>query len=294
MSFEQTPAGREIYVSTTSFRSRHLKDILALCEHHAIAALELSAVQSCDLSLLGATCWPRHYLVHNYFPPPKTPFVLNLGSQNEDVLGRSLSHCRAAIDLSARLGADRYAAHGAFAAELSPDQLGHPERQAHVVNGAFASYQDTYATLVGSAKSLTVYAKARGVRFLIENNVYSSLDGDIGRRLTTMVEATELARLVRDVGDPNFGLLVDMGHLNVSAHALGFDRHAFIDRLEPSIGAFHLSANDGLTDQHLPFARDEWFLTRLRDFPDAAVTVELSGQSIDRIVAMRDLVREWL
>lgn len=285
---------REVYVSTNSFTSRHLDQILALCCRYRLTALELSEVQSYDLALLGSNDYPRHYLVHNYFPPPQKPFLLNLASQNEENLGVSRAHCRAAIDLSVQLAGDLYAAHGGFATDLSPDKLGNPLQQAALPADSFASYERTYATLFESVKCLTDYAKERGVRFLIENNGLSSLGGKTGRKILPMLEAKELLRLTEDIHDPNFGLLVDVGHLNVSARALGFDRHQFIDILAPHVVAFHLSDNDGVSDQHLPFSDSAWFLPRLRDFPNATIVIELSNLEIDQIVVVRDIVEEWL
>jgi sugar phosphate isomerase/epimerase len=232
--------------------------------------------------------------VHNYFPPPEKPFLLNLASQNEENLARSRAHCRAATDLSVQLKGNLYAAHGGFAADLSPDKLGNPLQQATLPADGFPPYERTYATLVESARCLTGYAKERGVRFLIENNVFSSLGGETGRKLVLMVEAEELLHLAQDIHDPNFGLLVDVGHVNVSATALGFDRHRFIDILAPHIVAFHLSDNDGVTDQHLPFGHSAWFLPRLRDFPNATIVIELSNLEIEQVIAVRDTVREWL
>ena len=39
---------------------------------------------------------------------------------------------------------------------------------------------------------------------------------------------TEIVRLMKDVSSQNLGLLLDVGHLNVSASALGYERENFI------------------------------------------------------------------
>jgi sugar phosphate isomerase/epimerase len=283
----------DVYVSTNSFETWDLKAILAICGKHRLEALELSTVDCWDPALLGSTVHPSRFLVHNYFPQPDTPFVLNLASQEADSLEQSRAHCRAAIDLSCRLGGDVYAAHAGYTADLPPDVLGHPERRAALLPERFASYDRAYATLVESAKELSAYARSRGVRFLIENHVLSARAGETGRRLLLMVEARELARLSQDVDDPHFGLLVDVGHLKVSATTLGFDAHAFLDTVAPSTAALHLSDNDGIVDGHRPFGDDAWFLPRLRDFPDATVTIELSRLGVGQIMAVRDTVVRW-
>jgi sugar phosphate isomerase/epimerase len=141
---------------------------------------------------------------------------------------------------------------------------------------------------------LTAYAKARGVRFLIENHALSSRGGEAGRRLLPMVTAAELHRLLTDVADEGCGVLVDVGHLNVSARALGFDRLGFIETLAPFIGGFHVSGNRGIVDEHQPFGRDAWFLPFLRQTPLVPITIELDRAATDDIIETRDLVASCL
>ena len=154
--------------------------------------------------------------------------------------------------------------------------------------------EDVYERLLASVKVLTAHARARGVRFLIENHPLSTIAGHEGRRLLPMVTSDELCRLLVDVGDPGFGVLIDVGHLNISAHALGFDRVQFVKTLAPFIGGFHLSDNDGIVDQHRPFGRDAWFMPLLRDCPRAPVTIELSRARTDEILQTRDAVADSL
>jgi sugar phosphate isomerase/epimerase len=220
--------------------------------------------------------------------------VLNLASSDAAVLEKSLAHCRRAIDLSAELGAPVYAAHPGFALDLEPRLLGDPTGQSAAASAGVPDYEETYATLLASTRALTVYAKARGVRFLIENHALSPLGGDAGRRLLPMVTSDELHRLLTDVADAGCGVLIDVGHLNVSANALGFDRAGFIERLAPFIGGFHLSGNRGIVDEHRSFGRDAWFLPFLRKTPHVPITIELDRAPTNEILETRDLVASCL
>jgi sugar phosphate isomerase/epimerase len=282
-----------LYVSTNSFETRDLPTMLDTCDRHRLEGLELSAVEQWDPALVGATTYPCRFLVHNYFPPADPPFVVNVASQDANSLAQSRAHCRAAIDLSVQLGGAVYAAHAGYTAELAPHALGRPERLAALPPGRFADYDDAYATLVESARELSVYGQKRGVRFLVENHGLSARAGPAGRRLLPMVEADELARLAQDVDHSWFGLLIDVGHLKVSATTLGFDPHVFLDRLAPFTAALHLSDNDGDDDEHRSFDDHAWFLPRLRDFPDACVTVELDRVAVEEILAVSDTVARW-
>src|SRR5207244_12079671 len=118
-SISQTWTTR-VYAPSTSFRVRRLAAILAECDEAGLTSLELSALDDWQPELLDRSVAQRRYLVHNYCPPPSTPFVLNLASSDPAVLDKSVGHCRRAIDLSAALGARVYAAHAGFAVDLEP------------------------------------------------------------------------------------------------------------------------------------------------------------------------------
>ncbi len=285
--------GAPVFVSTTSFPRRDLDAILPLCEEGHIDALELSAVGG-DVSLLRGRRYPSHVLVHNYFPLATPPFVLNLASLDWETLERSRSHCRAAVDISRDLGGAVYAAHAGYAAELTPDVLGDPARQAALPADRLANRDDAYATLVESSRLLTAYARERGVRFLVENHVLAAGAGERGAELLFAVDPSGMEQLVRDVGEPEFGLLLDVGHLKVSAATLGFDPVSAAASLAPWIGALHLSENDAIADTHEPFGDEAWFLPLLRTLPDAAVTIELQAQPIEAIADVRATVARWL
>lgn len=288
------PSTKPVYVSSTSFEAGDLRTILALCEEGRLDALELSALDGGELTLLGSTQYPSRLLVHNYFPLVDPPFVLNLASRDPATLERSRAHCRAAIDLSHELGGGVYAAHAGYTADLGPEVLGHPDRQAALPADRFASRDDAYTTLVESARELAAYGSERGVRFLIENHVLAAEAGDSGSKLLLIVEPSEMAQLVGDVDEDGFGLLVDVGHLKVSAATVGFDAVSALTSLAPWIGALHLSENDGIADAHAPFGDDAWFLPKLRELADATVTVELARQPVDSIADVRATVARWL
>ncbi len=285
---------RDVFVSTTSFKTHHLGEIFALCEAHGIGAVELSVAKSWNLSMLHEEKAARKLLVHNYFPPPADPFLLNLASQDPVNLQRSLDHCRAALALSAELGSPIYAAHGGFGMDLGTALLGKPEAQAALPETAFTPFEQIYETLLESVRTLCAYGRDLGVRFLIENNVLSPFNGAQGRRLIPMAHPAELLRLAQDVEDPDFGLLVDVGHANVSANALQIDRDDFVNMLSPHIAAFHLSDNNGVLDQNRPFGKDAWFMPHLKRFPDAVLTLELNSLLPSEILAVRNAVWESL
>ena len=280
----------ETYVSTGAFRTRDLPEILEAAAGAGLHRLELSSGVAFRPDLrdgvrryLGR---PHRYLVHNYFPPPETPFVLNLASNDPETLARSRAHCEGALDLAAEVGAPFYSVHSGFALHATPEQLGRPLGAAPTF-----PYEEAYAIFVESVRHLAAYGAGRGVRFLVENNVVAPFNLARGEnRWLLMAEAGELLRLARDVASANLGFLVDVGHVNVSARSLGFDRRAFVEAVAGHVAAFHLSDNDGAADDNRPFDTAAWFVPLLRELPGAAVVIEAYRLELAQIRACAAVV----
>jgi len=285
---------RRIYIATNSFPVRRLDRILSLCDEWKIEGLELSYVEHYDLSLLFDRSFPKRYLIHNYFPPPDEPFLLNLASQNSLIRQKSIEHCRKAIELSSLLGCPFYSFHAGYAYDLPVDMLGDPIRQAGLAVKDFTDSEEVYKLLTDSIRSLMGFSFHKGMKLLIENHVCPCQGKQMISNLLPMTKAEDLLRLVEDIDDSNFGILIDLGHLKVSAAALGFDRGEFISLLSPYIGAFHLSDNDGQTDQHLPFDRHAWFMPFIKEFPNQPLTIELTRVGTEQIIQVRDMLVEYL
>jgi sugar phosphate isomerase/epimerase len=85
-----------------------------------------------------------------------------------------------------------------------------------------------------------------------------------GRNLLLLLaEPREFTRLFAEIHDDLLGVLLDLGHLRVTAKTLGFDKADFIEAVAPTIGGFHLHDNDGDSDQHLPVQAGSWALSVL-------------------------------
>lgn len=225
---------------------------------HGLTAIELGAGVRVgeDLELLlseGGT----QFFIHNYFPPPATSFVLNLASADETVRDRSGDLVRAALDLSARLGAPFYSVHGGFIT----DPVGF-DGTGFVFPAPGSKDEAAYAMerFIGTLRGLLKSAATCGVKIMVENNV--CVQAAVGRLL--LQSADGFAELFMALPDPNLGMLLDTGHLNVSARTLGFDRGRFVDQVQPYVRAFHVHDNDGTADTHDVVAPSSWVLDVLR------------------------------
>lgn len=271
------------FVSTGAFKTRSVRECVEWALKGGVDRIELGSGSHWSPDVLQpireTSGRPIRYLVHNYFPPHEQPFVLNLASSDPEARERSLAHCRQAIDLSVELRAPFFSVHAGFAFKAKPEHLGRPVTQVPRV-----TLEQAHETFVRSLKELCAYASRRCVRLAVENNVIHPFNLVNGRNLVSLcATAEEILRTYAEVGASNLGILIDVGHLKVTATSLGFDRHAFLDRVAPHVVAFHLSDNNGLADQNRPFDEQAWFLPRMADFPNATMVLEAYDLDLDQI-----------
>ncbi len=272
-----------IYISTSAFKVKDLKTILELCLTHNLTNLELSFVDYADNNveqvLKAHKNSSMRFLVHNYFPRPQKDFVLNLASDNEKVIGRSLGHCRTAIDLAAMLGGNFYSFHAGFAFHAGPKDLGRPQIELPRI-----PYKMAYQNFVRNVKDLAGYARQKKIKLLVENNVVSPFNLIAGKNeLLLLADALEAIQFYQDVGADNVLYLIDTGHVKVSANSLGFDAKEYLRKLCPYTGAFHLSDNNGRLDQNWSFDEQVWFRDVIRENKDKTFVIEAQGLEIDEI-----------
>ncbi len=277
------------YISSGAFQTRDLATIVGIAREHGITRLELSSGLRYSEDLMEVVSSNKetlNFLVHNYFPPPPEPFVLNLAADDPMQLEQSRGHCKRAIDLTVELGGGVYTVHSGFAFRASPEMLGREG-----LNYSLIPMERAKAIFEKSLRVIVRYARSQGVMILIENNVISSRNLIQGENLLGLgVTAADLIEILEEVGSPSLGLLIDVGHLKVSANTLGFDRLKFIERLKEHIKAFHLSDNNGLQDQNLPFEDDVWFLPILKGFREATFILEAYYLEVPRILMCRELI----
>lgn len=274
-----------LFVSTGAFPSRNLAEILDLAERWGIGAIELSSDVAFAPDNVGLARRHRdrfRFLVHNYFPAPADPFVLNLAASDPGIRERSLRHCREAMELSAELGASLYAAHAGLAIQPRPEDLGRA-----LGDPAKIPRNEAYAIFLDSVGGLLEGARRLGVDFLIENNVVApfNMKNGIGYSLL-LAEPAEILRFAEDVGD-GFGILMDVAHLKVTAATVGFDPVTALRDVDGLIRAYHISDNDGRQDNNRPYDQDAWFLPHLRmDLPISLEVCRTDAETVSRCLSL--------
>lgn len=274
---------RSVYISSNAFPVRTFDAIFEECDQRSITHLELGSGVAYDPDArqkIIARSKKTNILLHNYIPAPEIPFVLNLASRDATTLEKSTNLVKAALEISREIGASFYAVHSGFAYDAQPEFLG--KQQTHLTHYPISEARDIF---LASMSDLARYARELGVVLLIENNVLPAFNLMDGTNQSYLVVGPEDSLDILTVLAPlGVGLLLDTGHLNVSAHALQFSPIEFMSIMRYHIKAFQISDNDGTVDSHSPITQASWFLPELKKFsPETAVTLEVNGH-LDEVI----------
>lgn len=264
-----------IYVSSSCVKKEFIKDSIAELSANGINHIELSGgtkpYSELESDLMHAKQNGAELLVHNYFPPPVTPFVLNLASVNKETRQASLDHCKRAIELSSKLGAQKFGMHAGFLLDISVNDIGKKLSPDKLVEE-----EKAYDIFCESYRELLKFSDDR-VKLYVENNVLSAENYETfgGKNPLMLTDAESYARLAEMIG---FNLLLDAAHLKVSCNSLSLDFQQQLNQLFELSDYIHLSDNDGLRDNNRPIEKDGQMiiaLSQLNGWTEKSVTLEI-------------------
>jgi len=273
---------KDIFCSTATACIPGNQNYITAIEHYLAAGIthiELGSSHKyfSDNDVASLKNYPASFLLHNYFPPTPNDLVLNLASVDPDVQTQSKQLVKNAIELSASLNALFYSFHAGFINDPygfgTTSYLFHPSKP--------GDKEKALTRFIFAVDELAIYAENLGVQLLVENNVCPpDLKGTL--LLQTPFEFEEF---FDRLSSKNIGILVDFGHLNVSAQTFGFNRLDFSDRLKNHIAAFHVHDNNGYEDLHQPVSADSWILSVLQslEFIDLPKVIEAKFGDVEQL-----------
>ena len=245
-----------IYISTGGFRNQTGSHIYNKLKKNGIKNIELSGGKYEKNSNKKIKKF-KNVQLHNYFPPPKKSFVLNLSTTNKKIANKSIKFIKRNIKLSKIVGAKYYSFHAGFRIDPKPNQLGKKIKYTKIIGPKIA--KDNFLKRV---KSLNNFAKKNNIKLLIENNVISKKNlEEFGQNPLLMCDPNEILSFFKKIKSHNLdiGFLLDVAHLKVSAKTLGFNLQKAHKDLREIITAYHLSDNNGLIDSNKKFTNKSWF-----------------------------------
>ncbi len=251
-----------IYISSSCVKHKKTKDSVLELVNNNFKNIELSGGTEYydgfeDDLLELKNKYDLNYTCHNYFPPPKDHFVLNLASLDDVVYAKTLEHLKKAISLSKKLGAEKFGFHAGFFIDIKVSEIGKKITKKSLFDKgkAIQKFCEGFNELKIFANNLGLY---------VENNAFSSTNAKTYNNdnlfmLTISSEYNEL----RDKID--FNLLLDVAHLKVSSNTLNLNFEDELKFLVKKSDYIHISDNDGLHDLNRKLNQNSTLVRMLKE-----------------------------
>ena len=267
---------KKLFLSSMGFNKFSLKQMIDCCKENGWGlefSSGLSYIEQAEKIFLKSKI---NKLAHNYFPAPKTPFVLNLASSNINIRKKSIDHCKKGLQLAFKSKGPFFSAHAGFCMDPNPEMLG----KKFELDDLLFDKKTNRELFLDSLHELNVYAKSLGLLFLIENNVIIPSNIINGNNPLFCCQSQEIIQILDEFKGQNIGLLLDTGHLKVSAKTLGLDLIEEFKKLQKFITAFHHSDNDASKDTNNQIDEEYWFFDFLNDHKKNIHVIETRCNSL--------------
>lgn len=279
-----------IYFSTGGYKYANSYKIVKKLIESGINFIELSGTKysSDNIEKISKLKDLAKFQIHNYFPPPKDPIVLNLASFNEEVFNKTFNHILNALKTCKELGSDFYSFHAGFLCDVRVSELGKKVEKKELQHR-----DESIQLFIERVNKISKIAEDYKVNLMIENNVLSkkNLENFDGNPFL-MCDSIECKKIITKT-PKNVKLLVDVAHLKVSAKSLKFDTEKFFNDCNDLIGGYHLSDNDGLSDSNQKFDENAWFWKYIKK-DKKYYSIEVYDLSRDEIISLYNLTKKKL
>lgn len=266
-----------IYISTGCIKDKTIQESIDHLKDNGIKNIELSGGKH-DPDIFQKLMNYKteiNFMLHNYFPPPKIPFTLNLATLNKEIFEISEKHILNSIRLSSKLGIPFYSFHAGFLVDPDPKELGKK-----ILNRKKNDEKVATEVFLERVCKFAQEGKKEGVEILIENNVlnkqnYKTFDGN-PFMMSSIIQTENLVKYFPQ----NVSILLDLAHLKVSSKTLNFSPSEFLEKFDKKIRAYHISDNSGEFDTNDLVSENSWFWKYLKK-DKAYYTFELKTEIAD-------------
>ena len=160
-----------IYISTGGYKKKSADQITEDFINNNIKEIELSGgIYDPNLinNLTKYLSKGAKFEIHNYFPPPEKPFIINLASNEDDIRKLSLNHVFKAIKCCEKLRAKSYSFHAGFLCDFDISEIGKKIKKRPL-------YEKKRSTdlFLECLNQISKFARDHGVNIMVENNVIS-------------------------------------------------------------------------------------------------------------------------
>ncbi|MCX6235968.1 MAG: xylose isomerase [Bacteroidia bacterium] len=278
-----------IYISTSAFNFKFISESIIVLAENGYINIELSGGTKYYENMLNDLIFLRekynlNYLIHNYFPPPKKPFVINLASLNDEVYKKSLEQLINSINMSKKLSLNRFSFHAGFLVDIATTEIG------KVINPKLLfDKEESLARFCNGYYLLEKEANGE-IELYIENNVCSQFNFNKFNKYNPFL-LTDYNSYIELKSYIDFKLLLDIAHLKVSCNTLNLDLKNELTNLICESDYLHFSDNNSITDSNKPIERNSELFDLLLVFNLKNKTISLEiNQNIDELKNTYDLI----
>jgi len=260
----------ETYLSSSLCRNKKLEDSIVICSELASKNVELSAphpfrtMNELRNILRKFRDDGINFSLHNYFPAPKDSFVLNIASSEKDTQEKCNTLINQALELCSYSESKVYAVHAGYLSKAKANSDGMFE-----FDDEQYSYKDALNRAINFVNNISAKFEKNKVHFMLENLFPSQ-----ARNSSLFCNIDQIDELMNEL-PKEVGLLLDLGHLNISSNLMNFDRFKFLDRYLEKYGErvyeIHISENNGLKDEHRALEKDSWQLKALKNIRETNI-----------------------
>lgn len=245
------------YLSTSLCRNQSIEEAIIKCGDLSNKHVELSAPHPFQTTNEISILFKKYkvigynFTLHNYFPPPQKSFVLNIASNQKDTINECRNIVNSALTLSLAAESPLYGVHAGYLSKATAKKDG-----MFKFEGEHYSYSDALKRSAEFINSVVNSFIEQKKKFLVEN-----LFPSVARNSSLFCDLNQINDLMSQV-PKEVGLLLDLGHLNISSKIMNFDREKFLDNFLEKYGdrlhEVHISENDGLKDEHRALEENSW------------------------------------
>lgn len=276
-----------IYISSSCVKFPRISESIRFLADQGFRNIELSGgtnyYEQMEVDLLNLKKeFCLSFLIHNYFPPPREHFVLNLSSTDNQVYKSSFRHYENAILLARKLDVKKIGIHAGYLIDPKLKELGKEISMQKMIDReeGTSRFCEAYDQLKFLAGDIKIY---------VENNVVSNKNFNTYNAnpflLTHYDDFMQLRGLI------DFPLILDVAHLKVSCQTLGLDYKEELTKLLTHTDYIHLSENDGRADTNMALEYNANLKTILESgIENKTVTLEIYD-GIEKIRASYELLK---
>jgi len=262
-----------ILISSSCVNEYLIKNVIMRLHNEGFSNIELSGGTNyydgiCEDIIALKEQLKCNFILHNYFPPPKKEFVLNLASLDTEIFDMTIDHYLKAIDLSKKISSNCFGIHAGFLIDIHTGEIGKTLSRKNLSDRdkAMETFVKGYKILQKEAEDITLY---------IENNVLSCENKKkFKENPFLLTNADEYFEIKKEI---NFPLLLDIAHLKVSSQSQGIDFYQEFKILSKESDYWHVSGNNGLLDQNASVSSDKTIINLIEKqtvFPEL-LTIEV-------------------